>query len=249
MPSTTSTEGARSHARAQATTAQLRVPATPEGATGVSWAEVVPAGSYATRVLGRGTRLRLTDPDGGACAHVLLFRADASWERLNVADTVKVPWQAYLGAGHPLLSDQGRVLATVVADTSGHHDALCGTSPAARAQMLLGVHKHGMDIRDVAPSVSLFKGVRVGDDGGLAFTGGAGAGATVDLLLHLPLVVVVVNAPHPLDPDPAVTDLDLVAWQAPAELTTPVSTDPEYLRALFNTESTWAAARDSEVVK
>jgi uncharacterized protein len=115
--------------------------------------------------------------------------------------------------------------------------------------MLLGVHKHGMDIRDVAPSVSLFKGVRVGDDGGLAFTGGAGAGATVDLLLHLPLVVVVVNAPHPLDPNPAVTDLDLVAWQAPAELTTPVSTDPEYLRALFNTESTWAAARDSEVVK
>jgi uncharacterized protein YcgI (DUF1989 family) len=200
-------------------------------------------------VLGRGTRLRLTDPDGGACAHVLLFRADASWERLNVADTVKVPWQAYLGTGHPLLSDQGRVLATVVADTSGHHDALCGMSPAARAQMLLGVHKHGMDIRDVAPSVSLFKGVRVGDDGGLAFTGGAGAGATVDLLLHLPLVVVVVNAPHPLDPDPAVTDLDLVAWQAPAELTTPVSSDPEYLRALFNTESTWAAARDSEVVK
>ena len=133
MSSTTSTEGARSHARAQATTAQLRVPATPEGATGVSWAEVVPAGSYATRVLGRGTRLRLTDPDGGACAHVLLFRADASWERLNVADTVKVPWQAYLGAGHPLLSDQGRVLATVVADTSGHHDALCGTSPVARA--------------------------------------------------------------------------------------------------------------------
>ena len=151
-------------------------------------------------MLGRGTRLRLADPDGGACAHLLLFRADASWERLNVADTMKVPWQAYLGAGHPLLSDQGRVLATVVADTSGHHDALCGMTDAARAQMLLGVHKHGMDIRDVAPSVSLFKGVRVGDDGGLTFTGRAGAGATVDLLLHLPLVVVVVNAAAPARP-------------------------------------------------
>ena len=96
------------------------------------------AGSYATKVLGRGTRLRLADPDGGACAHLLLFRADASWERLNVADTMKVPWQAYLGAGHPLLSDQGRVLATIVADTSGHHDALCGMTDAGRAQMLLG---------------------------------------------------------------------------------------------------------------
>ena len=177
MSSTNSTDGARSHARAQATTVQMRVPATPADAAGPSWAEVVPAGSYATKVLGRGTRLRLADPDGGACAHLLLFRADASWERLNVADTVKVPWQAYLGVGHPLLSDQGRVLATIVADTSGHHDALCGMTGAGRAQMLLGVHKHGMDIRDVAPSVSFFKGVRVEDDGGLTYTGGGGRGS------------------------------------------------------------------------
>jgi uncharacterized protein YcgI (DUF1989 family) len=249
MPSTNSTDGARSHARAQATTMQMRVPSSPPGVAEATWAEAIPAGSYATKVVGRGTRLRLADPDGGACAHLLLFRADASWERLNVADTMKVPWQAYLGAGHPLLSDQGRVLATIVADTSGHHDALCGMTDAARAQMLLGVHKHGLDIRDVAPSLSFFKGARVADDGGIAFTGGAGAGATVDLLLHLPLVVVVVNAPHPLDASPAVTDLDVVAWHAADELTHPVVGEPEYLRALFNTESTWAAALSSEVVK
>jgi uncharacterized protein YcgI (DUF1989 family) len=249
MPSTNSTDGARSHARAQAATMQMRVPSMPPGVTGATWAEAVPAGSYATKVLGRGTRLRLADPDGGACAHLLLFRADASWERLNVADTMKVPWQAYLGAGHPLLSDQGRVLATIVSDESGHHDALCGMTDAARAQMLLGVHKHGMDIRDVAPSLCLLKGARVADDGGIAFTGGAGAGTTVELLIHLPLVVVLVNAPHPLDPAPAVTDLDVVAWHAGDDPTIPVNSDPEYLRALFNTESTWAAARDSEAAK
>ena len=61
----------------------------------------------------------------------MMWRADAPWERLNTADTVKVPWQAYLGTGHPLLSDQGRVLATIVADGSGHHDALCGASTLA----------------------------------------------------------------------------------------------------------------------
>jgi uncharacterized protein len=248
MPSTNSTDGARSHARAQAATTQLRVPATPPGVSATTWAEAIPAGSYATKVLGRGTRLRLTDPEGGACAHLLLFRADASWERLNVADTMKVPWQAYLGAGHPLLSDQGRLLATIVTDTSGHHDALCGMTDAARAQMLLGVHKHGMDIRDVAPSLSFFKGARVTDDGGIVFTGGAGAGAGVELLLHLPVVVVVVNAAHPLDPSPAVTELDVVAWHAAGELNHPISEEPEYLRALFNTESTWAAALNSEVV-
>ena len=40
-------------------------------------------------------------------------------ERLNPADTVKVQWQAYLGEGALLLSDLGRVLPTIIADTSG----------------------------------------------------------------------------------------------------------------------------------
>lgn len=242
--STASTHDARSHARSQAASAQLRIPAAPAG-VGPLWAESVPAGSYTTRVLGRGTRLRLADPDGGACAHLLLFRADAPWERLNVADTVKVPWQAYLGTGHPLLSDQGRVLATVVADSSGRHDALCGMTQAGRQAMLLGVHKHGMDLRDVAPSLSFFKGVRVAGDGALEFTGTAGPGTTVDLLIHLPVVVALTNTAHPLDPAPALTDLDVLAWRADAELTAPVNDEPEYLRALFNTESTWAASQSS----
>ena len=242
---TASTDGARAHARSQAGEASMRVPALPDGVDGTRlvWAESVPAESYATRVLGRGTRLRLADPDGGACAHLLLFRADASWERLNVADTTKVPWQAYLGVGHPLLSDQGRLLATVMADTYGHHDLLCGLPASGQCMMLLAAIKHGMDIRDVAPSATLFKGVRVEDTGALTYTGSAGPGAAVELLIHLPVVVAVVNTAHPLDPQPAVTGLDIVAWRADEELTTPVNTDPEYLRALFNTESTWAAAQ------
>lgn len=243
--STASTQGARSHARSQAAAADLHVPAAPAGVAPV-WAESVPAGSYTSRVLGRGTRLRLADPDGGACAHLLMFRADAPWERLNVADTVKVPWQAYLGAGHPLLSDQGRVLATVVADTSAHHDTLCGMTPAGQQAMLLAVHKNGLDVRDVAPSVSLFQGVRVAADGDLEFTGTAGPGHAVDLLIHLPVVVTLTNTAHPLDPAPALTTLDVVAWRADDELTAPVNDEPEYLRALFNTETTWAAAQNAE---
>src|SRR5258708_32865299 len=115
----------------------MRIPATPADVepSRLLWAESVPAGSYATRVLGRGTRLRLIDPDGGACAHLLLFRSDAPWERLNVAATVKVPWQASLRAGHPLLSDHGRVLATVITDSSGHPDTLVGMTDGGRARM------------------------------------------------------------------------------------------------------------------
>ncbi|GAB3210038.1 DUF1989 domain-containing protein [Nocardia tengchongensis] len=239
---TANTTGARDHARAQAAAAIGDGPERPAAvdATSITFAQRIPAGGYANVVLARGTRVRLSDPDGGACAHLLLLRAESPWERLNVADTVKVPWQAYLGAGHPLLSDQGRVLATVLTDTSGHHDTLCGPSPAARQGLRMAGVKQGLEPRDIGPTVSFFRGVRVESDGALTITGGSGAGAAVELLVHLPVTLLVANAEHPLDPTP-VTPLDLVAWSAPGDLALSPNSDPEYLRAVENTEQDWHA--------
>jgi urea carboxylase-associated protein 2 len=275
---TATTRGARDHARAQAAAAATDVampivPASamqtpPDGidAERLTWAETVPGGRYTVKALARGTRLRLTDIDGTACANILLWRTDASWERLNVADTVKVPWQAYLGTGHPLLSDQGRVLATIVADTSGLHDALCGTttlasnterygagevhslSPAGRELLLLAAAKHGLGPSDVAPSVSLFHGVRVDpDDGTLVSVGTAGAGRSVDLVLHLPCIVAIADTAHPLDPEPRYTTgpLEVLAWRADADLQELIdddTADPEYRRAVANSEDAFAAS-------
>lgn len=275
---TATTAGAREHARAQARTVtgampdqgMPAVPASgwpnpPVDPSLLTWAEAVPGGRYTSKTLARGTRLRLTDVKGGACAHVMLWRADAPWERLNTADTVKVPWQAYLGAGHPLLSDQGRVLATLVEDTSGHHDALCGTttlagntarygagqahsdSPAGRELLILAALKNGLGPRDVAPTVSFFHGVKALEDGSLVSTGSAGAGAHVDLLVHTPLVVAIANTAHPLDPSDAfaTTALEVLAWRADGDLAALAGAldqkDPEYQRAFLNTEDAWNA--------
>ncbi|EYT64732.1 urea carboxylase [Dietzia sp. UCD-THP] len=272
--STSTTSGAREHARAQAgaiTDAMPVVPATdwPHPPADIptdrlTWAESIPGGRYTALTLARGTRIRLTDRDGTACASLMMWRADAPWERLNTADTVKVPWQAYLGTGHPLLSDQGRVLATIVADTSGHHDALCGAStlagnvarygagapesesPAGRELLLLAALKHGLTERDLPHTVSFFHGVRVADDGALVSTGGAGAGATVDLILHLPVVVAVAVADHPLDPSTRyhAGSVELLAWSASQDLDAllagsfpGVGDDLEYRRAVANSEA------------
>ncbi len=272
---TATTAGARDHARAQAGTITGAMPVVPASnwptpPPGVdpqrlTWAETVPGGRYTTKVLARGTRLRLRDLDGSACAHVLLWRADAPWERLNVADTVKVPWQAYLSVGHPVLSDQGRVLATVVSDTSRHHDALCGTttlagniakygagevysaSPAGRELLALAALKNGLTRRDVAPSLSFFHGVRVEPDGALVSTGSAGPDTSVELITHLPLVVAIANTAHPLDPAPVfdVGPVEVLAWTALDDLTAIAagldSRDPEYQRAYLNSEDVWSA--------
>jgi urea carboxylase-associated protein 2 len=224
----------------------------------VLWDEVVAPGGYAWAVLPRGARVRLVDLHGDACAALLLHRADHPTERLNVADTVKVQWQAYLGRGTLLLSDMGRVLASVVDDTSGRHDALCGTTtaranearygegaphtacPNGRDHLALALTKAGRSRREVAPNVNLFKGVTVEHDGALTFAGEPRPGTHVELRAEVPLLVSLADVPHPLDPRPdyTVTSLRVVAWRGdPAAPDDPVRTaTPEAERAYLATE-------------
>lgn len=265
---------ARADARAQSAKLANAMPYLPANSTpfpppGVypetlTWAETVAGGNYTHKVVARGTRIRLEDVTGEACAHVLVYNALEPWERLNVADTVKIPWQAYLTTGHPLLSGDGRVLATIVDDTSGHHDALCGTStavanqarygdsapqgpsPSGRELFILAAAKHGLTRRDLPPSISFFKGVRAAKDGSLTWTGSAGPGAAVELLAELPLIVLIANVPHPVDLRPAYISglLRVHAWRSAP--TTPEDkrwdATPEALRYYLNTAD-YAAAR------
>jgi urea carboxylase-associated protein 2 len=265
---TATTSGAREHARAQGATVVRHMPTVPAAdfepvPDGVDradlvWAERIAPGGYGHRVLAPGTTVRLCDLEADACAHVLLFRDDQPWERLCVADTVKVQWQAYTSAGQLLLSDQGRVLASVQRDTSGRHDAICGTSsrlanterygsgsphgpsPAGRELFVVAAAKHGLTPRDLPPCVSFFKGVRVEPaSGALLWEGGCGAPAFVELKVELSVVLLVANTAHPLDPRPDwhASTLEVVAWSGrPTGPGDPFwSSSPERERAFLNT--------------
>jgi uncharacterized protein len=273
---TATTLGARDHARAQGDTVVPFMPTVPAAAyrpppDGVDpsllvWAETVAPGGYAHRVVAPGTTVRLHDVEGDACAHILLYRADQPWERLCVADTVKVQWQAYSSTGQLLLSDQGRVLASVTADSSGCHDGICGTttrianearygsgspegpSPAGRELFILAAAKHGLTPRDLPPSMSFFKGVRVEPaDGRLAWVGACDRPSALELRAELPLLVLVANTAHPLDPRPVwtTTALEILAWSGePTGADDPLwASTPERTRAFLNTADDLGARR------
>jgi len=259
--------GAQAHARAMAGTkveAMPTVPAAAGDAPGpVVWEETIAAGGYASRRLARGSRLRLIDLAGDACASLLLFNAEQPVERLNVADTLKVQWNGYLGEGKLLLSDMGRVLASLLVDTAGTHDAFCGASnqasnerkygeganhtahPSARDRLMLGVAKHGLSRKDVHPCLNLFKGTRIAPDGAIEpQVGPFPSGREVVLRAEMELIVVLANCPHVLDPRPgwSVTPLRATAWRG--EVTPPGdpvrTAAPEGLRAFLNTEDYYA---------
>lgn len=265
--STANLTAARDHARAQAATAGGSGPSMPAttaadlpagvDASEVVWDEPLPGWNYVSHPLAAGTRLRIEDTDGAACVQLLLFSALNSAERLNVADTVKVQWQAYLGDGAVLLSDMGRSLATIVEDSSNNHDCLCGTTnrasaagadggasgprPNGRDLLVLGAAKLGLGRVDVGPCVNLFTGVRVDDDGSLELVAPAGPSA-VTLRFDQDVLVVLANVPHPLAAADAVpATVRCTAWRGsggPSEDRSPTGAEtPERERAYLNTDA------------
>lgn len=273
---------ARDHARAQAGTQVATMPTIPASsatdlpdgvdAADVVWDETIAGGTYSSITVPRGTVVRFVDVDGDACANLVLHHRPLPLERLNVADTVKVQWQAYLGAGSVLLSDLGRALATITTDTSGTHDCFSGAStraanearygsgtvegahPNARDHFGVALAKHGLDRRDIPPCVSLFKGVRIEADGAMTWQGGPGpAGAVIELIAELDLIVTVVNVPHVLDPrdDYTVTPLRLTAWRhrATAPDDDQWTSTPERERAYRNAEAYVLGAPTGQVAR
>lgn len=258
---------ARAHARAMEGMIADAMPVLPPVAgdlpAGVAaedllWEERIAGGGYASRRLPRGSRTRLIDVDGDACASILVFNADMPTERLNVADTLKIQWNAYLGVGKLLLSDMGRVLMSIVADDAETHDAFCGASnaaanaraygeggnwsayPNARDRLLLGAAKHGLGRRDVHPCINLFKGVAIAADGAtIPALGPFAPGRAVTLRAEMDVILVIANCPHVLDRRPwRVTPLRATAWRGPVadEQDAIRNATPEGRRAFLNVD-------------
>lgn len=261
--STANPKAARDHARAMAGTRVEAMPVLPPVAADAGgelvWEETIAPAGYAAHRIARGTQLRLIDLHGDACASMLLFNAECPVERLNVADTMKVQWNAYLGAGQLILSDMGRVMMSVLEDRAGTHDTICGASneasnarkygdgknygahPNARDRFMLAVAKYGLGRKDVHPCITWFKGVRVEEGGGTTpLTGPFAPGRGVLLRAEMDLIVVLANCPHVLDPRDAftVTPVRATAWKGSVtEIDDPIRiAAPEGLRAFLNTE-------------
>ncbi|AIT82267.1 urea amidolyase associated protein UAAP1 [Novosphingobium pentaromativorans] len=260
---TDNVHAARDHARIMAGTKVEAMPIVPASASDVDgdvlWEETVEAGGYTSRRLGRGSRLRLVDLHGDSCASMLIFNAECPTERLNVADTLKVQWTAYLGTGKLLLSDMGRVMMSILEDEAGTHDAFCGASNEssnarlygdgknygshsnARDRFKLAVSKYGLGRKDIHPCINWFKGVEIAENGSIEpNTGPFQAGRSVVLRAEMDLIVIFANCPHVLDSraDYSVTPLRLTAWRGDVTPDDdPIrNATPEGLRAYLNTE-------------
>lgn len=260
---TANAKAARVHARAQNGTVVEAMPIVPamaeDAPTAPIWEETIGRGGYTSRRIARGSRLRLIDLHGDACVSMLVFNAECPVERLNVADTAKVQWNAYLTANSILLSDMGRAMMSILSDDAASHDIFCGASneasnhlrygqgknysgsPNARDRFMLSVAKYGLGRKDVHPCINWFKGVKIGNAGETKLDAGPHVpGRALVLRAEMDLLVVLANCPHVLDvrDEYTVSAARVTAWGGEI---TPAgdeirNSSPERLRAFENTE-------------
>ena len=175
--------------------------------------QVIPAGEPWSCLLHQGQVLRIIDVEGQQAVDALFYAAGNPAERYSVEDTLLDLGTPYIGLGARLLSNEGRTLVTVTADTCGRHDTVAGCCScesnsirfghptrylnACRENFILELGRHGMSKRDIAPNVNFFMNVPIGIDGELALVDGISEpGGSVDLTANMEVICILSNCPQ-----------------------------------------------------
>ena len=175
----------------------------------------VRAGDGWCHPLRAGQVLRIVDLEGNQAVDTLFYALDDHAERYDACATMRAQGAIYLTTGTPLLSDRGRALLTIVADTCGRHDTLGGACSCESNQVRYALDKRwmhscrdtflleiarsgrGLTKRDLGHNINFFMNVPVTPAGALSFADGvSAAGRYVELRAEVDTLVLISNCPQ-----------------------------------------------------
>lgn len=199
----------------------------------------LPAGEPWLHDLKRGQTLRIVDLEGNQAVDTLFYSSADPAERYSAQDTIRAQRNLYLSAGSVLMSNLGRPLLTIVADTCGRHDTLGGACAAESNTVRYALDKRHMHScrdsylnalahcmcgvgallgkRDLVSNINFFMNVPVTPLGKLTFEDGISApGKYVEVRAHEDVTVLISNCPQLNNPcngyNP--TPVRLLVWEA-----------------------------------
>lgn len=189
----------------------------------ILYRDELPGACHWSLSLARGSRLRLIDQEGGANVAMLFYNPHNLLERYNAPDTLKCQHTFKLHKGHCLYSDMGRIFCSIVEDSVGWHETVCGNINAVQVKEKWGEHnyqeykndwyqngyqsflvelaKYGLGKKDMAANLNLFSKVTVNDKGDLSYEkNNSQQGDYIELRFEMDTLVMMHTCPHPLNP-------------------------------------------------
>ncbi|WHA43526.1 urea amidolyase associated protein UAAP2 [Agrobacterium larrymoorei] len=182
-------------------------------------------------VLRKGQTVRIEDSYGQQAIDTLFYNASDYSERYSSQDTVRHQNAAYISTGTRVMSNEGRVMLEVTADSCGRHDTSAGACScesntvrfghgtkylhACRDNFVAEVARYGMSKRDVAPNINFFMNVPISQNGGITIVDGVSSpGDYVELKAEMDVLMVISNCPQINNPcngfDP--TPIRVLVW-------------------------------------
>jgi urea carboxylase-associated protein 1 len=198
---------------------------------------LIPAGQPWMGLIPRGARFRIVDVEGNQAADTVFYAARTDGtidptERYSALDTIADQNTLYLGVGTRLMSNQGRPLLTIVADTCGRHDTVGGACScesnsvryprstlymhSCRDSFLRALRESGqpeLSKRDLPPNINFFMNVPVAPEGKLTFEDGvSGPGKYVEMVADRDVVALISNCPQLNNPCNDYNPTPLEVW-------------------------------------
>ncbi|MCF1435063.1 DUF1989 domain-containing protein [Agrobacterium vitis] len=187
---------------------------------------VIAAEAPFSTVVKKGQILRIEDSYGQQAIDTLFYNAKDLSERYSNQDTMREQGAAYISTGTKIISNDGRVMLTMTADSCGRHDTSAGACScesntvrfghgtkylhACRDNFVLEVAKHGMSKRDVVANINFFMNVPIEPSGQMTIVDGISTpGDYVELQAEMDVLLVISNCPqinnpcNGFDPTPA----------------------------------------------
>jgi urea carboxylase-associated protein 1 len=181
--------------------------------TNLVYARDVAAQAPWSHIIRRGQTLRIIDSEGQQAVDALLYCAENPAERYSAQDTLRMQRSAYVGLGTALVSNKGRVMARITADSCGQHDTSAGCCScesnavrfgeetryqhACRENFILELSRHGLTKRDIVANLNFFMNVPIDPSGNFTVVDGISApGNHVDITAEMDVLFVISNCPQ-----------------------------------------------------
>jgi uncharacterized protein len=186
--------------------------AVPSGARILLEAEI-PARMSWSAIIRKGQVLRIVDTHGQQAVDTLFYRADDFQERYSGQDTLREQGSAYVGLGTRIMSNEGRVMLRVTADSCGLHDTSAGACScesntvrfghqtkyqhACRENFVLEATKYGMSKRDIVPNLNFFMNVPIDPSGNFTVVDGVSKpGDAIEMVAEMDVLCLISNCPQ-----------------------------------------------------